>query len=110
MTLFAFQTGHNPKTRSRAYALEEGFPARLQPEVIERYLQNSRRWHKFICQEEDQYDVVTTDCYFSNKRGVYAFPDWLEDQYSEDHNDDMFSTSGKIDKTQLRKGKGMRMS
>lgn len=73
MTLFAFQTGHNPRTRSRAYALETGFPARLQPELIERYLQNSRYWHKFICQLEDQYDVVITDCSSQTNRESMHF-------------------------------------
>ena len=48
LRLLAFQTGHKPETRANAYALEIAFPAKLQPDLIRRYLENSRVWHDFL--------------------------------------------------------------
>lgn len=48
LQLLAFQTGHKPSTHSSAYALETAFPAKLQPDLIRRDLENSRVWHKFL--------------------------------------------------------------
>lgn len=42
LQLLAFQTGHSPSTRAGGYALETSFPAKLQPDLIYRYLENSR--------------------------------------------------------------------
>jgi hypothetical protein len=46
--LLAFQTGHTPSVHASAYALERGYPARLQPELIDRYFDNSFIWHRFL--------------------------------------------------------------
>ncbi|CAG5184520.1 uncharacterized protein ALTATR162_LOCUS10950 [Alternaria atra] len=46
--LLAFQTGHPPSVHATAYALERGYPARLQPELIDRYFENSFIWHRFL--------------------------------------------------------------
>ena len=48
LRLLSFQTGHNPSTHVGAYALDKAYPAKLQSELIERYLQNSIVWHKLI--------------------------------------------------------------
>ncbi|PVH90790.1 hypothetical protein DM02DRAFT_547108 [Periconia macrospinosa] len=46
--LLAFQTGHTPSIHASAYALERGYPARLQPELIDRYYEASFIWHRFL--------------------------------------------------------------
>lgn len=46
--LLAFQTGHTPSIHASAYALERGYPARLQSELIDRYFENSFIWHRFL--------------------------------------------------------------
>jgi hypothetical protein len=46
--LLAFQTGHTPSVHASAYALERGYPARLQPELIDRYFDNSFIWLRFL--------------------------------------------------------------
>ena len=57
LQLLAFQTGHRPVTHASAYALEHGFPAKLQPDLIDRYLANSHMWHEFtLTREEDVLD------------------------------------------------------
>jgi hypothetical protein len=40
LSLLSFKTGHKPTTRSGAYAVENGFPSKLQPDLIHRYLEN----------------------------------------------------------------------
>ena len=40
LRLLAFQTGHKPSTHAGSYALETAFPAKLQPDLIQRYLKN----------------------------------------------------------------------
>jgi hypothetical protein len=47
LQLLSFQTGHKPTTHAGAYALEHGFPTKLQPDLIDRYLINSHMWHEF---------------------------------------------------------------
>ncbi|PVH90623.1 hypothetical protein DM02DRAFT_483906, partial [Periconia macrospinosa] len=47
LKLLSFQTGHKPTTHAGAYALEHGFPSKLQPNLIDRYLESSRIWHEF---------------------------------------------------------------
>jgi hypothetical protein len=47
LKLLSFQTGHNPITHASAYALDRTLPAKLQPELIARYIQNSQAWHQF---------------------------------------------------------------
>jgi hypothetical protein len=46
--LLVLQTGHTPSIHASAYALERGYPARLQPELIDRYFDNSFIWHRFL--------------------------------------------------------------
>lgn len=46
--LLAFQTCHTPSIHASAYAFERGYPARLQPELIDRYFDNSFIWHRFL--------------------------------------------------------------
>lgn len=46
--LLSFQTGHKPSTHAGAYALERGFPSKLQPDLIHRYIENSDLWQKFL--------------------------------------------------------------
>jgi hypothetical protein len=41
LRLLSFQTGHCPSTHTGAYALDHAFPAKLQPDLIDRYFQNS---------------------------------------------------------------------
>jgi hypothetical protein len=48
LQLLAFQAGHKPLTHTSAYTLETAFPAKLQPDLINRYLENSRVWHEFL--------------------------------------------------------------
>ena len=55
LSLLSFQTGHKPATRSGAYALENGFPSKLQPDLIHRYLENSGIWQKFVMISKDDY-------------------------------------------------------
>jgi hypothetical protein len=55
LKLLSFQTGHNPITHASAYALDRTLPAKLQPELIARYIQNSQAWHQFMeTTEKDQ--------------------------------------------------------
>jgi hypothetical protein len=57
LQLLSFQTGHRPVTHASAYALEHGFPTKLQPDLIDRYLVNSHMWHEFtLTREEDVLD------------------------------------------------------
>jgi hypothetical protein len=55
LQLLSFQTGHNPSTHASAYALNQAYPAKLQPELVERYFEGSRTWHQFlaIAKEKD---------------------------------------------------------
>jgi len=46
--LLSFQTGHNLATHAGAYALDRAFPAKLQPDLVEQYLQISILWHQFL--------------------------------------------------------------
>jgi hypothetical protein len=55
LSLLIFQTGHKPATRSGAYALENGLPSKLQPDLIHRYLGNSDIWQKFFMISKDNY-------------------------------------------------------
>jgi hypothetical protein len=57
--LLSFQTGHKPSTRAGAYALERGFPSKLQPDLIHRYIKNSDLWQKFLLISKD--DFVETE-------------------------------------------------
>lgn len=42
LSRLSFQTRHKPATRPGAYALENSFPSRLQPDLIHRYLGKQR--------------------------------------------------------------------
>jgi len=51
--LFSFQTGHNPATHASAYALDRAYPAKLQPDLVERYFYTSEVWHRFLAITEE---------------------------------------------------------
>ncbi|GAB7336841.1 hypothetical protein MBLNU13_g00013t1 [Cladosporium sp. NU13] len=53
--LLSFQTGHKPSTHAGAYALERGFPSKLQPDLIHRYIENSDLWQKFLLIRGDDF-------------------------------------------------------
>jgi hypothetical protein len=53
--LLSFQTGHKPSTHAGAYALERGFPSKLQPNLIHRYIENSDLWQKFLLISKDDF-------------------------------------------------------
>jgi hypothetical protein len=52
--LLSFQTGHNPATHAGAYALDRAYPAKLQPDLLERYREISKAWHQFLAIENQQ--------------------------------------------------------
>lgn len=45
---FAWQSGHRPLQRARSYGLDGAFPTQLQPQLLERYMWVSSRWHEFL--------------------------------------------------------------
>ncbi|KAH6870850.1 hypothetical protein BKA58DRAFT_277670, partial [Alternaria rosae] len=45
LRLLSFQTGHNPATHASAYALDRAYPAKLQPKLVEQYLEVSKVLH-----------------------------------------------------------------
>jgi hypothetical protein len=55
LRLLSFQTGHKPSTHVGAYALERGFPSKLQPDLIHRYIENSDTWQRFLMVCKDDY-------------------------------------------------------
>jgi hypothetical protein len=59
----SFQTGHNPATHAGAYALDRAYPAKLQPDLLERYFEISKAWHQFLAidKEETIQTEVTSD-------------------------------------------------
>jgi hypothetical protein len=78
LQLLAFQTGHRPATHASAYALEHGFPTKLQPDLIDRYLVNSHVWHEFtLTREEDvlDYGLATAHDASSGTSRVSYCPD-----------------------------------
>ena len=79
LRLLAFQTGHKPATHANAYALETAFPAKLQPDLIRRYLENSRVWHDFLLVgESDIVEAVVDHRYSRSKKSFQSagyFPD-----------------------------------
>jgi hypothetical protein len=68
--LLSFQTGHNPSTHVGAYALDHAYPAKLQPELVERYFQNSVVWHKFLAIAEN--DSPSVDVNLDADRPCYS--------------------------------------
>jgi hypothetical protein len=86
LQLLAFQTGHKPVTHASAYALEHGFPTKLQPDLINRYLVNSHMWHEFtLTREEDvlDYSLVTAHDTPSGTLRVSYCPDNIAIETSE---------------------------
>ena len=79
LRLLAFQAGHKPSTHADAYVLETAFPAKLQPDLIHRYLENSRIWHEFALIRENDYVQASVDCSLHPGRMTYEtlgyFPD-----------------------------------
>jgi hypothetical protein len=79
LQLLAFQTGHKPSTHTSAYALETAFPAKLQPDLIRRYLENSRIWHEFLLiGQEDVIEAAIDQSYNGLDRSIKPtgyFPD-----------------------------------
>lgn len=74
----SFQTGHKPVTHASAYALEHGFPAKLQPDLIDRYLENSHAWHEFTLTKETDIIDFCAGTDFNTRptsRSVGYFPD-----------------------------------
>ncbi|KAJ9634203.1 hypothetical protein H2199_009087 [Coniosporium tulheliwenetii] len=71
LRLLSFQSGHKPLTHAGTYALEREFPAKLQPDLIDRYLENSRMWHQFALIGDS--DVISTDvdCNFNHLSQSY---------------------------------------
>jgi hypothetical protein len=69
LQLLSFQTGRKPVTHASAYALEHGFPTKLQPDLIDRYLVNSHMWHEFtLTREEDVLDRSLAATYHALSR------------------------------------------
>jgi hypothetical protein len=58
--LFSFQTGHNPATHAGAYALDRAYPAKLQPDLVERYFYISQVWHRFLTISEEHSTTAGT--------------------------------------------------
>jgi hypothetical protein len=65
--LLAFQTGHKPATHAGLYALEHRYPSKLQPDLIERYLENSHAWQSFTQTRSDE-SIDLCSCAAGNKR------------------------------------------
>lgn len=59
--LLSFQTGHNPSTHAGAYALDRAYPAKLQPDLIDRYFDNSFTWHRFARVTESDPLTIEVD-------------------------------------------------
>jgi hypothetical protein len=86
LQLLAFQTGHRPVTHASAYALEHGFPTKLQPDLIDRYLVNSHMWHEFtLTREEDSldYSLSTVHKTLSSTTQVGYYPDAISEGTTE---------------------------
>lgn len=78
LRLLAFQTGHKPSMQAGTYALEHGFPVRLQPDLINRYLENSNVWHEFTMTRASDVIHYTSGLAFSTMsdiENVSYFPD-----------------------------------
>jgi hypothetical protein len=58
LQLLSFQTRHNPSTHASAYALNQAYPAKLQPELVERYFEGSRTWHQFLAVAEEKDPIA----------------------------------------------------
>ncbi|KAH9875495.1 hypothetical protein J1614_004316, partial [Plenodomus biglobosus] len=54
LQLLSIQTGHKPSTHASDYGLDRAVPAKLQPKLIERYVQNSQLWHQFTKTTKDK--------------------------------------------------------
>ncbi|OAQ59779.1 hypothetical protein VFPBJ_11599 [Purpureocillium lilacinum] len=46
--VFAWQSGHRPRQRFSTYGLDGAFPDKLQPTLLQLYLEASIQWHKFL--------------------------------------------------------------
>ena len=91
MQLLAFQTGHRPLTHAGCYALERAFPAYLQPNLIHRYLDNSRVWHEFLLLVAGDCNLNAMNVDFDAVSGGYKAHGYIPDppdrnsrQYIED--------------------------
>jgi Chromo (CHRromatin Organisation MOdifier) domain len=98
LRLLAFQSGHKPQTHAGTYALEHEFPAKLQPELINRYLENSRAWHHFTLTRDEDVIDANVDCNLqpiSQKFEALGYnPDQEGAPYSfTSYNDDSFTSS-----------------
>ncbi|KAH8746315.1 hypothetical protein F5882DRAFT_237125, partial [Hyaloscypha sp. PMI_1271] len=63
-----FQTSHSIKRHTQAYALEEAYPAKLQPNLIDRYYQSSLLWHSFLLLRKE--DLLL--CWLNAKEAAHA--------------------------------------
>jgi len=71
LRLLSFQSGHKPLTHASTYALEREFPAKLQPDLIDRYLENSRVWHDFALIGDSDVISVDVDCNLNHPSQSY---------------------------------------
>ncbi|KAL1601393.1 hypothetical protein SLS60_006305 [Paraconiothyrium brasiliense] len=81
LRLLSFQTGHKQSTHASAYALDRAFPAKLQPELIDRYYENSHTWHRFLAiTDKDPLTVdVGSDEELSGKQKDIQAPKYFPD-------------------------------
>jgi hypothetical protein len=70
LRLLSFQTGHNPATHAGAYALDRAYPAKLQPDLVERYFQISEVWHRFLAIAGGSALTAGSDIYHSLQDGT----------------------------------------
>ncbi|KAJ9633673.1 hypothetical protein H2199_009285 [Coniosporium tulheliwenetii] len=71
LRLLSFQSGHKPLTHAGTYALEREFPAKLQPDLIDRYLENSHVWHEFALIRENDVVDIDVDCNLNRSMQLY---------------------------------------
>lgn len=89
LRLLSFQTGHNPATHAGAYALDRAYPAKLQPELVEQYLEVSKVWHQFLgVDRESKYQAILS---FSANRSLPEAP--VEQSMFLPPKDDALSTN-----------------
>jgi hypothetical protein len=89
LRLLSFQTGHNPATHAGAYALDRAYPAKLQPELVEQYLEVSKVWHQFLDVDRESTDQAILS--FSANRSLLEAP--VEQSMFLPPNDNALSTN-----------------
>ena len=84
LCLLSYQTGHRPLTHGSAYALENAFPTKLQPDLLERYLQNSRVWHDFLLISEEDVVELSSDYRFGGLKQKTSLCGYFPDPPEQD--------------------------